>query len=154
MVSSTLDLLVINETKLDDSFPNAQFQISGSKCLHKDRNIFGGGLCLHINEDIPSKQIHTKLLEDLESICIEINLRKRKWLVIGIYKLPQPCSKMFIEKSSNQLNDLHTSYDILLLGDFNMTPEDLKLQVFCDTHDLENLINEPACFKGKKSLLH
>ena len=30
-----------------------------------------------------------------------------------------------------------------------MTPEDLKLQVFCDTHDLENLIKEPTCFKGK-----
>ena len=76
-----------------------------------------------------------------------MNLRKRKWLVIGIYKPSQSCSKMFIEKLSNQLNDLHTNYDILLLGDFNMTPEDLKLQVFCDTHDLENLIKEPICFK-------
>ena len=153
LLSHNLDLLVINETKLDDSFPNAQFQINGYKCLRKDRNIFGGGLCLYINEDIPSKQIHTKLLEGLESICIEMNLRKRKWLVIGIYKPPQSCSKMFIEKLSNQLNDLHTNY-ILLLGDFNMTPEDLKLQVFCETHDLENLIKEPTCFKGKKSLLH
>ena len=54
-----------------------------------------------------------------------MNLRKRKWLVIGIYKPPQSCSKMFIEKLSNQLNDLYTIYDnILLLGDFNMTPED------------------------------
>ena len=125
-------------------------QTFGYKCLHKDRNIFGGGLCLYINEDIPSKQIHTKLLEGLESICIEMNLRKRKRLVIGIYKPPQSCSKMFIEKLSNQLNDLHTSCDnILLLGDFNRTPEDLKLQVFCDNHDLENLIKEPTCFKGK-----
>ena len=57
---------------------------------------------------------------------------------------------MFIERLSNQLNDLHTSYgNILLLGDFNMTPEDLKLQVFCDTHDIENLIKVPTCFKGK-----
>ena len=57
---------------------------------------------------------------------------------------------MFIEKLSNQLNDLHTSYDnILLIGDLNMATEDLKLQVLCDTHDLENLIKEPTCFKGK-----
>ena len=47
----------------------------------------------------------------------------QKWLVIGIYKPPQSCGKMFIEKLSNQLKDLHTSFDnILLLGDFNMTP--------------------------------
>ena len=70
-----------------------------------------------------------------------MDLWKRKWLAIGIYKPPQSCSKMFTEKLSNQLNDLHTSYDnILLLGDFNMTAEDLKLQVFCGTHDLKNLL--------------
>ena len=63
-----------------------------------------------------------------------MNLRKRKWLVIGIYKPPQSCGKMFIERL---FNDLHTNYDnILLLGDFNMTTEDLKLQGFCYTHDL------------------
>ena len=143
-------MLVINETNLDDSFPNAQIQINGYKCLRKDRNIFGGGLCLYINKDIPSKQIHTKLLEGLESICIEMNLRKRKWLAIGICKPSQSCSRMFIKRLSNQLNDLHTSYDnILLLGDFNVTPKDLKLQALSDTHYLENLIKEPTCFKRK-----
>ena len=25
----------------------------------------------------------------------------------------------------------------------------MKLQDFCDTHDLENIIKEPTCFKGK-----
>ena len=30
-----------------------------------------------------------------------------------------------------------------------MTPGHLKLQVFCDTLNLENLIKEPTCFKGK-----
>ena len=110
--------------------------------------IFGGGFCLYINEDIPSKQIHTKLLEGLEYIYIEMNLRKRKWLVIGIYKLPQSCGKMFIEGLSNQFDDLHKSYgNILLLDDFNMTL--VELQYYCDTHDLENLIKEPTCFKGK-----
>ena len=120
------------------------------KCLRKGRNIFAGDLCLYINEDIPSKQIHTKLLEGLEPICTEMNLRKQKWLVIGICKAPQSCGKMFIERLSNQVNDLHTSYhNILLLGDFNLTFEDLQLQDFCDTHNLENLIKEPTCFKGK-----
>ena len=47
LLSHNLDLLVINETKLDDSFPNAKFQINGYKCLGKDRNIFDGGLSLH-----------------------------------------------------------------------------------------------------------
>ena len=81
-----------------------------------------------------------------------MNLWKRKWLVIGIYKPPQSRDKMSIERLSNQLNDLHTSYDNNLLDDFNMTPEDLKLQDFCYTHDLQNLIKEPTCFKGKNPI--
>ena len=79
-----------------------------------------------------------------------MSLRKRKWLVIGIYEHPHSCGKMCIERLSNQRNDLHKTYDkILLLGDLNMTPENLKLQDFCDTHDLQNLVKEPNCFKEK-----
>ena len=87
-----------------------------SKCRLVDykrnevRNIFGGGLWLYINEDIPSKQIRIKLIERLESMYIEVNLRKRKWLVIGIYKRPQSCSKIFVKRLSFHLNYLHTSY--------------------------------------------
>ena len=59
---------------------------------------------------------------------------------------------MFIERLSNQHNGLYPSYDnILSLGDFNMAPEDLKLQDFCDTLDLENLIKEPTCIRRKNS---
>ena len=65
------------------------------------RNMFGGGLNLYINEDILSKQIHSKLLEGLESICIEMNLQKRKWLVI--YKPPQ--DHQSIVKIRSQMKD-------------------------------------------------
>lgn len=45
---------------------------------------------------------------------------------------------MFIETLSNQLNNLHTSYDnILVLSDFKMALQDLRLQDYCDTHDGE-----------------
>ena len=73
---------------------------------------------IYINEDI------TILLE--KSVCLEMNLRKRKWLVADIYKPPQSCGKTFTERFSNGFNDLRKRYDnILLLGDFNMTPENL-----------------------------
>ena len=60
-------------------------------------------------------QIHTKLFEGLESLCTEMILWKRKWLVTCIYKPAQPCGKVFIEKLPNRLKDHHTSYDIILL---------------------------------------
>ena len=40
-----------------------------------------------------------------------------------------------------------------MLGDFNMTPEDKKMQLFADSFNLENLIKEPRCFKGSPSCI-
>lgn len=60
IIANHFKLSIISETKLDGSFPKAQFQISGYKCLRRDRNVFGAGLCLYIYEDISSKQIDTR----------------------------------------------------------------------------------------------
>ena len=73
---------------------------------------------MSFHEDIPSKQIHTKLLEGLESICIKMNLQKRKWLVIGIYKPSQSCGKMFIKDCPI---NLMIFIQAIIIGDFNMT---------------------------------
>ena len=47
---------MITETKLDDTFPNAQFLVPGfSKPFHFDRNKKRGGIMIYVREDIPSK---------------------------------------------------------------------------------------------------
>ena len=44
-----MDILIITETKLDDSFPIDQFIISGySKPSRLDRNRNGGGIIIYI----------------------------------------------------------------------------------------------------------
>ena len=71
---------MITETKIDSSFPKAQFKIKGfSMPFRLDRNRFGGGVLIYIPEDIPCKQLTKhKLPNDVEGIFIEINLRKVK----------------------------------------------------------------------------
>ena len=56
IIDNNIDLLLMCETKQDDSFPKAQFQMKGfsvpmEKC---DRNGKDGGLLLYICEDIQS----------------------------------------------------------------------------------------------------
>ena len=85
-----VDILILTETKLDESFRTIQFLIEGySKPFRLDRNRNGGGLLVYIREDIPSKELksHT-LAEDIEGIFIEINLRKCKWLLFATYHPP------------------------------------------------------------------
>ena len=60
MVRDKVDLLMISETKLDSSFPIAQFYMkSYSKPYRLDRNSKGGGIILYVKEDIPSKLINS-----------------------------------------------------------------------------------------------
>ena len=55
-IKGNVDILLISETKLDNSFPAGQFLIDGYSVPYRlDRNIHGGGIMLYIREDIPYK---------------------------------------------------------------------------------------------------
>ena len=54
MVKDNVDILLISETKIDSSFPTAQFNMNGFTTYRHDRNINGGGIILYVREDIPS----------------------------------------------------------------------------------------------------
>ena len=58
LVENRIDVLVISETKIDESFPSNQFLIEGfSTPFRADRNCHGGGLLLYAREGIPCKTI-------------------------------------------------------------------------------------------------
>ena len=55
IVKDNIDILMISESKLDDSFPDSQFFIEGfGKPFRLDRNRNGGGIMLFIQSDIPA----------------------------------------------------------------------------------------------------
>ena len=85
-VCANLDILLISETKLDDSFPSAQFLLDGFSKLHRlDRCSNGGGILLYIIDDIPSGLPSNS--NKTESIFAEINFREKKWLFCASYNL-------------------------------------------------------------------
>ena len=51
-----IDILVISESKIDDSFPMAQFSVQNYTLHRKDRNSKGGGLMIYIRSDIPHRR--------------------------------------------------------------------------------------------------
>ena len=88
-IIKAFDIFLIPESKLDCTFLLNQFHIAGFKQFRRDRNRFGGGLILYINENIPCRPLneHTKF-PNLEWIVSELHQRKRKWLFLGMYKPP------------------------------------------------------------------
>ena len=76
------DILLISETKIDESFPSVQFLLDGffrSYRLNSCAN--GGGTLLYVRDDISSCLLtEYKLQDNTECLFIEINIRKKKWL--------------------------------------------------------------------------
>ena len=78
-LARNVDLLMISEAKIDNSFPKGQFLIKGFfEPLKIDRNIHGGGILFYVRENIPVKLLSVEPLPT-ECFFVEINLRKRKW---------------------------------------------------------------------------
>lgn len=92
VIGTYLDVIVLIETKLDSSFPTAQFLIAGYKePFRQDRNKFGGGIMVFVREDIPSKTVTKhKFKRYIEGIFIELNLRKTKLLLFATYHSSHP----------------------------------------------------------------
>ena len=80
-VGNNLDILMVSETKIDDTFLKSQFLIEGfSKPFRLDRIAKGGGILLYIREDIPCRNIKQITLNNLfEGFFVELNLRSKKW---------------------------------------------------------------------------
>ena len=86
IINNEIDVLMILETKIDNNFPISQFTMTGYSILFRlDRASHGSGILLFVREDIPCKIIKTDCDADFEGTFVEINLRKKKWLLCGSY---------------------------------------------------------------------
>ena len=73
-IKDNIDVLMISETKTDNSFPAIQFNIEGYCIYILDRSEYGGGILVYVQEDIPSKLIPMQS-SSVEGFFIELNLR-------------------------------------------------------------------------------
>ena len=92
MIKDYVDLLLISETKIDSSFPTAQFHIDGYTIHRRNRDENGDGLLLYVREDVPSALLKTD--SEIEAFYVELTIRKKKWLLCCSYNP----NKTFITK--------------------------------------------------------
>ena len=105
IIQGKIDILVITETKTDSTFPLNQFAILGySRPDRFDRNRNRGGVFIYVREDISSMELKIhNTPEDIESIFLEINLFKTKWLFCGCYHPPSQSDQYFFENIGKTL---------------------------------------------------
>ena len=114
LITNSTDMCLLPETKIDESFPNQQFNISNYKTFPTERNKHGGGLLFYINENIPCKLINDEIIpSDIEMITFEVLVKTRKWLCIGLYKSPSQNENYFLDILSKVLSKQHINMKML-----------------------------------------
>ena len=102
---------------------------------------------LFAREDIPSNLFEAEA-NPIEGFYIELNMRNDKWL-LNCTCNPNKNNIGNRLKGSSDFLDWHspTNEKVLILGDFNVDPDDQKMKTFCESYSLTSLIKQPACYK-------
>ena len=152
LASQYLDVIIIAETKLDDTFPNSQFHIPGFKTPYRlDVTSKSGGLLVYVNEQIISRELkNLSLPKDIQAIPIELNFRKSKWLLLPLYRPPDQDKAYFVEQLQ-RIPDFHnkSSQQLLVIGDFNMITSNPILSSYIENNGMYSLLKTPTCFKSR-----
>ena len=151
LLGKSLDSICISETKLDETFPTAQFAIEGfSKHYRLDVTSNSGGLLFYVKANLPSKLIRFyNFPNEIQCILIEFNISTKKYALLSIYRPPNQNINFFLDKLSEALDIYSKHYEnICIFGDFSTTPENNDMINFRSNQCLSNLIIGPTCFKS------
>lgn len=149
-----IDVISINETKLNETIQDNDVSISGySDPVRLDRTTDdGGGVCFYVKESVNFKRRNDLHVDTLESLCIEIHKPGSKpFIVVTWYRPPGSPIAVFssFEILLGKLDSENVEY--FLMGDLNcdMIAETYdnntrKLVGIADIYGLQQLITEPT----------
>ena len=116
-----LDLLAVQETKLNSSHRGSEFYFPGFDLVRRDRiSDSGGGVCFYIKSSINFSVRNDLNIADLENLCIEVRKpQSMSLIVVNWYRPPNSPVRLYshLENLIGKL-DL-TNFDFFLLGDLN-----------------------------------
>ena len=154
------DILMLQETKLDDSFPNAQFIIDGYVMHRLDHKLNSGGIIANVRCDIPQKKVDLYVIGSLnkgkiELQAIEITVNDEKWLVINMYKEPKTPDATLVDHLDKMLSTYCSQYtNVVLCGDINVNMlKNNSIRDIVDVHGMKNIVTKPTCFKSETPTL-
>lgn len=142
---ANIDVIALNEIKLDESIPDKTFMHQKYNLLRKDRSARGGGLMIYIKKCYEVMDLN--MSEDFEIISLKLKLNKYINNFVFAYKPPSTRDEDFIEYLDTMLNDMNLNHDLYVIGDLNMNwlcDKGARLREFCLIHNLKNFVEKPT----------
>ncbi|KAL9964953.1 hypothetical protein ACROYT_G028670 [Oculina patagonica] len=153
-------IIFLSETKIDKSYSNSQFTLTGYNMYRKDRKKGGGGMIAYFDSSLPSKELKvTKKYKTIETLAIEARLGKNEVIFLGIYRPPTQSDHQpdphYLEQVEEELNDVCMWASLkkqisILTGDLNLDrlkPKSREGRILADleeVHGMQCLITKPT----------
>ena len=118
--SMGIDILALNETKLDHLIEQQLTEVTGYKQLRLDRSRSGGGISLYVRETLKFLIRNDIPGDGIELLCIEIQpLKCKPFLFLAWYRPPNDpvCTFHKFERVLSYLDK--ENKEIILMGDIN-----------------------------------
>ena len=96
MFENEIQVLALNETRLDSSIADSEMYIPHYSLLRKDRDRNGGGVAIYVHESIHINLVSHDSLERLEALCIKVCLKNTKPIIfLNWYRPPNSKVEVF-----------------------------------------------------------
>ena len=154
--NNRIDILVINETKIDDKTEDQLIAIDEYSLKRCDRNRNGGGVALYIHNRVNFKPRDDFPNKSLELICIEVEPpNSLPYIILGWYRPPSDPISCFGSLEENLRYFDRENKEIILLGDTNCDFSNCStldanlsnishLRELYDIFGMSQIINEPT----------
>ena len=100
IAKAPLDVFCVDETKLDDSFPNSQFILENlqSPPFRRDRKSKWGGKLICVKQGIIAKRLENLETKFSETVGIELTISKKKWCSLFAYRPRKENKTLFLKR--------------------------------------------------------
>ncbi len=164
LASNRVDVLAINETRLDSNIMDSEVHIPGYEIIRRDRCIngrHGGGVCFYVRSTINFLPRPDLSCQEIENLCIEIRKPNSKpFLITTWYRPPNSVVDKFnyFETLLGKLDAEQVEYYVM--GDLNcnlssptLDHNSTLLNNITNLYNLHQLINEPTRITESSSTL-
>ncbi len=147
-----IDILALNETRLDFSISDELVSVEGYDLIRADRNRNGGGVCMYVRCNINYQKRPDLVPNDLEAVSLEVQQANtsQSFIISTIYRPPNSKIENLLKiERLIQLVD-NENKEIYILGDLNINlllqnvSIVKKLQEIMELYQLTQIINDPT----------
>ena len=156
-----LDVLSINETRLDETISTDTVSIPGYDMVAKNRNRQGGGVAIYHRSILNVIDRDDLVPEDVEAVCLEIIKPKSKPVLIASTYRPPNSQIEFLDKIEVLFQNLDNEHkELIIVGDLNcdflsnnLSNHTKRFNDIVNIFQLTQLIDQPTRITEKTASL-